>query len=312
MAAEAKKRGLAIANLSTFEAGDLIAFLFTQNYFDGSGNADSGKRLFTAKNCVFCHQIGGVGGVWGPNLDLFGQTASPINIAAAMWNHGPAMAEAMRARGIDRPNLRPAELRDLVAYLRSTAPQQLDSQVSVLPGRVSDGRLLFAKKQCIRCHSIQATGGKVGPDLGRRGLHRDVIELAAALWNKMPAMLRAMKLRKIAVPAVKPEEMADLIAYLRSFQYFGEPGNAARGRRVLAEKQCLTCHSLTGEGGTVGPDFSRVKGVDSPAAVISAMWNHGGVMVQRAQERNIPWPELTPEEMTHVMAFFERLTRSAR
>jgi cytochrome c2 len=222
------------------------------------------------------------------------------------------MAEAMRARGIDRPNLRPVELRDLVAYLRSTAPQRSDSRVSVLPGRVSDGRLLFANKQCIKCHSIQATGGKVGPDLGRRGLHRDVIEFAAALWNKMPAMLRAMKLRKVAVPGVTPEEMADIIAYLRSFQYFGESGDAARGWRILVEKQCLSCHSLGGEGGTGGPDFGRAKGLDSPAAIMAALWNHGGVMVQRAQERNIAWPELTSEEMTHVVAFFERLTRSAR
>jgi cytochrome c2 len=312
MAAEAKKRGLAMANLSAIEAGDLIAFLFTRNYFDGSGNADSGKRLFTAKNCVLCHQIGSIGGVWGPNLDAFGQTAAPINVAAAMWNHGPAMAEAMRARGIDRPNLRPVELRDLVAYLRSMAPRHGDSRVSVLPGQVSDGRMLFASKQCIKCHNVQGTGGKIGPDLGRRGLHRDLIEFSAALWNKAPAMLRAMKLRKVAVPAIKPEEMADIVAYLRSFQYLGEPGDAARGRRILAEKQCLSCHSLGGEGGSAAPDFARAKGLESPAAVIAALWTHGDVMVERARERNLAWPQLTSDDMAHVMAFFERVSRSAR
>jgi mono/diheme cytochrome c family protein len=290
----------------------LIAFLFTTNYFDGSGNADLGKRLFTAKNCVLCHQIGSVGGVWGPKLDAFGQTAAPINVAAAMWNHGPAMTEAMRARGIDRPNLRAAELRDLVAYLRSMAPRQSDSRVSVLPGRVSDGRALFGTKQCIKCHNVQGTGGKIGPDLGRRGLHRDLIEFSAALWNKAPAMLRAMKLRKVAVPAIKPEEMADIVAYLRSFQYFGEPGDAARGRRILAEKQCLSCHALGGEGGTAAPDFARTTGLESPAAVIAALWTHGDVMVERAREQNIAWPQLTSDDMSHVMAFFERVTRSAR
>jgi cytochrome c2 len=312
MAAEAKKRGLTMANLSAIEAGDLIAFLFTTNYFDGSGNADSGKRLFTAKNCVLCHQIGSVGGVWGPKLDAFGQTAAPINVAAAMWNHGPAMTEAMRARGIDRPNLRAAELRDLVAYLRSMAPRQSDSRVSVLPGRVSDGRALFGTKQCIKCHNVQGAGGKIGPDLGRRGLHRDLIEFSAALWNKAPAMLRAMKLRKVAVPAIKPEEMADIVAYLRSFQYFGEPGDAARGRRILAEKQCLSCHALGGEGGTAAPDFARTTGLDSPAAVIAALWTHGDVMVERARAQNLAWPQLTSDDMSHVMAFFERVTRSAR
>jgi mono/diheme cytochrome c family protein len=312
MSAEAKKRGVSMANLSTREAGDLIAFLFTQNYFDGSGNAEMGKRLFTTKNCVQCHQIGGVGGVWGPKLDVFGQTASPINVAAAMWNHGPAMTEAMRARGIDRPNLRAPELRDLVAYFRSIARQKTGSRVSVLPGRISEGRSLFASKQCIKCHSIQGTGARVGPDLGRRGLYRDVLEFAAALWNKAPAMLRAMALRKVTVPAVAPDEMADIIAYLRSFQYIGEPGDAARGRRLLVEKQCVSCHSLAGEGGRGAPDLARMEGLDSPSAIISALWNHGGVMLQQAQARNIAWPELKTDEMTHVMAFFERSARSPK
>jgi cytochrome c len=125
-------------------------------------------------------------------------------------------------------------------------------------------------------------------------------------------MLRAMNLRRIMVPAVAPEEMADIVAYLRSFQYIGQPGDAARGRRVLVEKQCVSCHSLGGEGGRGAPDLARIEGLDSPATIISALWNHGGVMVRSAQERNIAWPELKADDMAHVMAFFERSTRSAR
>jgi cytochrome c2 len=138
------------------------------------------------------------------------------------------------------------------------------------------------------------------------------MEFAAAMWNKTPAMLRAMKLRKIDIPAIKAVEMADLVAYLRSFQYFGGPGDAARGRRLLVEKQCSTCHSLGGEGGSTAPDFAGVKGLDSPAAFIAALWNHGGAMAQRVQEQNMAWPELTSDDMTHLMAFFERLDRSTR
>jgi cytochrome c2 len=121
-----------------------------------------------------------------------------------------------------------------------------------------------------------------------------------------------MALRKVTVPAVAPDEMADIIAYLRSFQYFGEPGDAARGRRLLVEKQCVSCHSLAGEGGTGAPDLARMEELDSPAAIISALWNHSGVMLQRAQERNLAWPELKADEMTHVMAFFERSARSPK
>jgi mono/diheme cytochrome c family protein len=311
MVTEAKKRGLDVPHLNPPEVADLIGFLFTLNYFDGNGNIESGKKLFSTKRCIACHQIGGVGGVWGPNLDSVAQSGSPINIAAAMWNHGPAMAEAMAVRGINRPSLNASELRDLIAYLKTTAPQRSATPLSVLPGRAREGRELFDKKQCIKCHSVQGSGGNVGTDLGKRGLHRDLVDFAAALWNKAPAMLHAMKLRKVAVPELNAEEMADIVAYLRSFQYFGESGNAARGRLILFEKKCLTCHAAGG-GDNGAPDLGRVKGLDSPAAVIAALWNHGGAMMQRLQQQNMPWPQLNSDDMMHLMAFFERTARSER
>ena len=312
MAASMKEQRQPFPRLGAVEAGDLIAFLFTQNYFEGLGNADAGKKLFTRKGCILCHQIGGVGGVLGPALDAVGQTGAPITVAAAMWNHGPAMAEAMHARGIERPSLTASELRDLVAYLRATAPERAGDPLSILPGRVTEGRALFEKRQCIKCHSIQGKGGNIGPDLGRRGLYRNLVEFAAALWNKAPAMLRAMKLRKFTVPQLNGEEMADIVAYLRSFQYFGEPGNPDFGRRLLWEKQCLNCHSLDVRKGKGAPDLALVKGLGSPAAVIAALWSHGDSMAESARERSLAWPQLKSDEVAHLMAFFERSTRSAR
>jgi mono/diheme cytochrome c family protein len=305
MLAEAKKRGISFPVLSAPEAGDLIAFLFTQNYFHVSGNVESGKKLFTDKNCILCHQIGGVGGVLGPSLDAVAQSGAPIDVAAAMWNHGPAMADAMAARHITRPSLSPAELRDLIVYLKSVAPRSAPAQINVIPGRENEGRVLFREKQCIKCHSIQGKGGNAGPDLAKRGLHRDLVEFASAIWNKEPAMLHAMRLRKVAAPTLTAVEMADIVAYLRAFQYFGIPGNAARGRQLLIDKQCINCHPSVS-------DIAHDKGLDSPAAVIAALWNHGGATLGRFQERNIPWPQLSADEMTHLMAFFEQTTRSQK
>ena len=312
MAARMNERHQPLPQLNAAEAGDLIAFLFTQNYFEGAGKAESGKKLFSQKRCIQCHQIGGVGGVLGPSLDAVGQSASPINVAAAMWNHGPEMTETMRARGIERPTLNASELRDLVAYLRAVAPEHSGAPVSILPGNVNEGRALFEKKQCIKCHGIQGKGGNVGPDLGRRGLHRNLDEFAAALWNKAPKMLGAMKIRNITVPALKPEEMADIVAYLRSFQYFGEPGNPDRGRQLLWEKQCLKCHSLDGKGGGRALDLARAKGLGSPAAVIASLWGHIDLMATPSSQSSSSWPQLNSNEVANLMAFFERSSRSQR
>lgn len=305
MTAAAKKRGIPFPALSAPEAGDLIAFLFAENYLADGGNADSGKKLFTGKNCIQCHQIGGVGGVLGPSLDAVARAGSPIDVAAAMWNHAPKMAEAMAQRGINRPSLNASELRDLIAYFKSVAPQGVPAQVSAMPGRVNEGRALFGQKQCIKCHTIQGSGGNIGTELGKRGLHRDLFEFAAAMWNKTPAMLHQMRLRSIVVPALNGAEMADLVAYLRSFQYFGFPGNAALGRQLLVDKQCTKCHPSP-----AGRNWE--KGLDSPAAVMASLWNHGGEIMERFHERKIAWPQLSADEMTHLMAFFEGTTRSER
>src|SRR4029450_11591178 len=100
MAAKMKELHRPFPQLDSGEAGDLIAFLFTQNYFEGFGNVDSGKKLFSKKGGIQCHQIGGVGCVLGPSLDAVGQSGAPMNVAAGMGNHGPTRAEAMMARGI--------------------------------------------------------------------------------------------------------------------------------------------------------------------------------------------------------------------
>ena len=40
----------------------------------------------------------------------FKRFSSPLYVAAAMWNHGPQMADAMKAQGIERPTLSGSEL----------------------------------------------------------------------------------------------------------------------------------------------------------------------------------------------------------
>ncbi|MEK7362538.1 MAG: c-type cytochrome, partial [candidate division NC10 bacterium] len=286
----------------------LIAFLYTLNYFDPPGNVQAGSRLFTEKKCVACHQVGGAGGVVGPNLDGLAQFGSPILVAAAMWNHGPAMAEAMRVRKIERPTFKDSELLDLIAYLKSTAPPRpapAEGPLYVLPGRSEEGRRLFLDKRCILCHSVGGVGGQVGPDLGERGLNWSLTQFAAAMWNKAPAMMEAMRAREIAVPQLQAEEMADLVAYLYSVRYFAEPGDPARGRQVLADKGCLGCHSVSGAGGKVASDLARAKGLDSPGTVIAALWNHSFIMEHRAERRKVSWPKLRPEAMADLVAFLQ-------
>src|SRR3989338_1428939 len=82
MAERMRELGIARPQLNPRETGDLIGFLYTLDYFDPPGNVEAGRRHFTEKKCVVCHQAGGTGGVVGPNLNFLQQFGSPILIAA--------------------------------------------------------------------------------------------------------------------------------------------------------------------------------------------------------------------------------------
>src|SRR4030095_12108225 len=227
--------------LESGETGDLVAFLFSVDYFDPPGRPDAGRRLFTEKRCIVCHQVGGTGGVIRPSLDALKPSASPISLAAAMWNHGPQMAEVMRVRGIARPSFQGRDLADPLAYAGRGAPAPGSTPVYVLPGRSEAGRAVFAEKRCIDCHSVRGQGGHVGPDLAERTRQMSLNDFATAMWNKAPAMLAAMKARAVPVPTVKPEEMADLLAYLYSVRYFAAAGDPRQGLQVATAQGCFAC-----------------------------------------------------------------------
>src|SRR3972149_3615277 len=310
MAARMKTLKITRPHLDAREAGHLIAFLYPLNYFDPPGNFEIGKKLFAEKRCVICHQVGGTGGVVGPNLDFLKQYGSPIFVAAAMWNHGAAMAEAMRVRGISRPTFQGTELVDLIAFLKAASPAPVGEPLYVLPGRADEGRRLFGEKRCADCHSVRGEGGRGGPDLAERGLHRSLTEFAAAMWNKVPAMMEAMKARGIVVPRLQPQEMADFVAYLYAVRYFAEPGDPRRGEELVTAKGCLSCHPVRGRGGKGAGDLARADRLPSPAAAIAAMWNHALIMEERAAPQKRAWPQFRPEEMADLVAYLQELRRS--
>ncbi|MBI2202697.1 MAG: c-type cytochrome [Candidatus Rokubacteria bacterium] len=305
MADRMRQLGIARPHLDGRETGDLVAFLFTLDYFDPPGNADTGRRLFTEKRCIACHQVAGTGGVVGPSLDTSKSFESPLDLAAAMWNHGPQMADAMRARNIPRPVFTASELRDIVAFVavRSSAPSE-GGRV-VLPGRAEVGRQLFADKRCVLCHDDRSGA----PNLGERAANRSLGDFAAAMWNKAPAMAAAMKQRGISVPQLSATEVADLVAYFYAARYFAGSGNPTNGVRLAASKGCLDCHGLRGERGKRASDLAKARGTETPASIMAALWNHSFIGSGGPAP---PLSTVTGEEMADLIAFLTSLRMRAQ
>jgi len=301
MSAQMRAQGTTAPRLDPWEAGDLFAFLTWLDYFEPQGDAESGRQVFMDKTCLVCHQVGGVGGVTGPNLDFLGQYGSPIQIATAMWNHGTAMSDTMRVRGLGRPSFTAGELRDLLAYLEAASPDVPARPVYILPGSADAGRERFTELGCIECHSAAGQGGTLAPDLGRSARYRSLIEFAAAMWNKAPGMTGAMERSGIEVPRLQDEDMADLVAYLAALRYFGDAGNRSRGERLARDKGCRECHSAA--------DFAGAVGMDSPAAMVAALWNHTLVDDGGPAAHADDWPTFSAAEMADLAAYLQSVGR---
>jgi mono/diheme cytochrome c family protein len=124
------------------------------------------------------------------------------------------------------------------------------------------------------------------------------------MWNKEPTMTTAMAEMGISIPQLTAGEMADIVSYLSSVQYFGEAGDPEAGERRILAKGCLDCHSWFGRGGP-GGDLGRSDALESPAAVIAAMWNHILVSQTDPNGRPVTWPIFSPAEMADLAAYLQ-------
>jgi mono/diheme cytochrome c family protein len=310
MAERMRQAAIARPTLDARETGDLAAYLYTLNYFDRPGNATAGRRLFADKRCAECHSIDGKGQGPGPDLGTMGAYASPIAIAAAMWNHGTRMSAAMAARGIARPTFEGSQLLDLIAYLKTASPRPKRIEIYALPGSATNGRMLFADKRCAVCHPIIRRGDEEAPDLVQGQAQRSLTEFATAMWNKAPGMLRAMEAKQITPPPLRPDEMADIVAYLYSVRYFRQSGRQREGVILAVNKGCLDCHGLYGERGKSASDLDRARDVDTPAGALAALWSPSFIDDPRPERERRPWPTLSAQDMADLMAYLRSFKRS--
>jgi mono/diheme cytochrome c family protein len=85
---------------------------------------------------------------------------------------------------------------------------------------------------------------------------------------------------------------------------FAAGADSARGAEVLRRENCLLCHSLRGEGGSVAPDLGRRLGQSyTPAALTSLMWNHAPAMWAEMAARQVPRPHLTEADAADLFAY---------
>ena len=144
-----------------------------------------------------------------------------------------------------------------------------------LTPQVIEGKRLWEKNNCMGCHTILGEGAYYAPELTKVH-HRRGPEFIKAMLRDPEAMYPGQ--RRMVKYAFTSEEIDALVAF---FKWIGEmdlngfppeptllpvaapsaPGEAALAeieRPKVFNQLCLACHSLSGQGGAVGPALDGV------------------------------------------------------
>jgi cytochrome c2 len=187
----------------------------------------------------------------------------------------------------------------LAAATASAATIEMDSQ---------RGERVFESESCVQCHALNGKGGHVGPDLGR-AIDRDFTpaSLASTMWNHAPTMWAAMERDNIKRGGLDEHAAADLFAFFYSAHFFDKPGDAGRGKRLFHDRTCDRCHGLTDSPNPAAPPIARWQSLGAPIELTQAMWNHSGAMYAEMQQKKMPWPQLTGQDLSDLLVYFRNL-----
>jgi cytochrome c551/c552 len=252
-------------------------------------DARRGGDFFRTQGCENCHAVKGNGAANAPDLGRrLDRDYTPSGIAARMWSHAPVMWAAMAKQNISQPQLSTGQAADLFAYFYA-------ARYFERPGEAERGKRLFQEKRCIECHSVNGSGGGVGPSVEKWESLQGPILLITQMWNHQGQMHNAMAARGVTWPQLTSQDLTDMLVYLqnlpqtRGTELLMELPSAGDGAALFREKGCIGCH--------VGKLALENRLADSTLTDIAAsMWNH-------APEMRQPSPLLTNSEMRQLVSF---------
>lgn len=284
-----------------------------------AGEARAGAAVLKTRNCTLCHSVAGEGGKTAPDLARrSAEEFTPATLAASMWNHGPAMWQAMAQRNIQVPALETEELHDLYAYffaLRYFEPA----------GDAARGKTVFVSKRCNQCHAlVEVNGTGPGPPVSKWPTLADPVLWIQNMWNHGGVMASELQHRGIAWPQFSVQEMTDLMVYLLNLP--GLPrhvpalqlGQAAAGEDVLREHDCVECHTLGAKVAGKVDLAAASRRERNLSSLATTMWNHRPLMAAAAEKKNLMMKPFRRDQMRDLVAYlfeenyFDELGDAAR
>ncbi|HVZ86273.1 MAG TPA: c-type cytochrome [Polyangia bacterium] len=163
---------------------------------------------------------------------------------------------------------------------------------------LSHARALWGDR-CARCHSLAGTGGEKAPDLKNydsRAWIRRFLQNPNDPLNMGPAKIE----RGMQPIQGSPEEMAALVelVYAETGAPDADLARAARGRELMPQMDCDTCHEIDGEGENAGPNL-KGRGTEAWLEAVIADAGQGRLFGDRSRMPKFAG-ELTPAEIADL------------
>jgi nitric oxide reductase subunit C len=118
--------------------------------------APDGKKIFTQKNCVVCHSVGGPSSGPGPELTQVGHHRDRAWLKAWLTDPQKIKKDTVMPKMTWQS---PEEMDAVIDYI-------LSFRAAIPPADSANGEKLFADFKCNACHAIKGKGGKPQfPDL---------------------------------------------------------------------------------------------------------------------------------------------------
>jgi putative heme-binding domain-containing protein len=150
------------------------------------------------------------------------------------------------------------------------------SRAAKTPPDLEDGKQQFAQN-CSTCHGVDA-GGQEGPDL--HGAPESLGDTAVQGIIRRGIPGTAMP----SFSTVTDKQAADIVAYLRTLSGTATSektiGDSQKGEAFYNSSGCSTCHMIDGEGGSIGPDLSRIGASRGPTNLKGRLQDPGANLPQ--------------------------------
>jgi len=80
-------------------------------------------------------------------------------------------------------------------------------------------------------------------------------------------------------------------------------GDPVAGRLIFVERGCVRCHSIWGNGGSLGPDFALVGAGRSLQQLAGLFWNHTPRMIETVREKGVQWPTFSETDLADIISY---------